>query len=428
MSKTVYCQKPEAYLDTLSSVVCSPSFSSTSFHYTLYSFMLPIQLIMANIPPPQAQQVTVAESWCSPGPAAYDLRTDTITTPTLAMLQAIAQTTLMDDVYQEDPTTNEFEKFMADLTGKEDSLLVLSGTMGNQIALRSLLTQPPHAVLCHPRSHIVHSEAGGVATLSQASVQFCIPANGRYLTLEDIKRDVVISNNIHVSPTRVISLENTLAGVITPLEEVRRISQFARANGIKMHLDGARLWEAVAAGAGSLTDYLECFDTAQMCFSKGLAAPIGSILVGPKTILEHCRWVRKSIGGGIRQAGIIASAARVAVEQNFGRGPSGEGGRLRDTHTKAKQIEKMWLDRGGITSRPVETNMVWLDLPHSGITADQVVRVGKEEGVKLMGGRIVVHHQVVDEALVRLERVFERLLASEKKTNGVVHEGQSVYR
>ncbi|KAJ5543819.1 hypothetical protein N7513_003402 [Penicillium frequentans] len=358
-----------------------------------------------------AKQIQVSSSWCGPGTAAFDFRTDTITTPTLSMLQAIAELSLMDDVYNEDTTTTNFEKFMADLTGKEDSLLVMSGTMGNQIALRSLLTQPPHAILCHSRSHIFGSEAGGCSSLSQAHMQPCMPAGGQYLTLEDIEQTVVISNNIHVAPTRVISLENTLAGVITPLEEVQRISEFARANGIKMHLDGARLWEAVAAGAGSLIDYLACFDTAQLCFSKGLAAPIGSIIVGPKNILQHCRWVRKSLGGGIRQAGVIAAAARVAVEENFGRGPNGEGGRLRETHKKAKKIEKMWHQRGGTTLRPVQTNMVLLDLSASGITVDKLIHVGKEEGLKLVSGRIVVHLQIVEDAVERLGKVFDRLLS-----------------
>ncbi|KAJ5557848.1 hypothetical protein N7513_003434 [Penicillium frequentans] len=364
-----------------------------------------------------SKQISVSNSWCDAGPAAYDFRTDTITTPTLSMLKAIAQSTLMDDVYQEDSTTTDFEKFMANLTGKEDSLLVMSGTMGNQIALRSLLTHPPHAILCHHQSHILKSEAGGCSSMSQAHMQPCVPANRQYLTLEDVKRDADTRSNIHIAPTRVISLENTLAGVITPLEEVRQISAFARTNNIKMHLDGARIWEAVAAGAGSLIDYLECFDTAQMCFSKGLAAPIGSIIVGPKKTLEHCRW-----------AGIISSAARVAVEENFGKGPNGEGGRLRETHEKAKSIEKMWVGRGGATLRPVETNMVCLDLPYSGITVDEAIRVGREEGIKLFGGRIVVHCQIADEAMIRLERVFDRLLSSKEKRSEVIQEVESVYR
>jgi len=368
----------------------------------------------------------ISSSWLSSGPAAFDFRTDTITTPTLSMLQAIAQSSLMDDVYKEDTTTTEFEKFIAELTGKEDAVLVMSGTMGNQIALRSHLTQPPHAILSHHRSHILNAEAGGCAVLSQAHMQASYPANGLYLTLEDIKRDAVISSNIHHAPTRVISLENTLAGTITPLAEIQKISAFSRENGVKMHLDGARIWEAVAAGAGSLREYLDCFDTAQMCFSKGLAAPIGSVIVGPRKTLDHCRWIRKMIGGGVRQAGVISAAARVAVEENFGKGPNGEGGKLRGTHEKAKIIEKMWTSRGGKVSRPVETNMVVLDLPYSGIETAELIRVGKEEGLKIMGGRIVVHCQIVDEAVMRLERVMERVLA--KKSVAVVQEEKSDYR
>ncbi|KAL2061600.1 hypothetical protein VTL71DRAFT_6977 [Oculimacula yallundae] len=371
----------------------------------------------------QEHSISVASTWCGPGPAAYDFRTDTITTPTLSMLQAIAQTSLGDDVYQEDDTTTAFEAYIADLAGKEDALLVMSGTMGNQIALRSLLTQPPHAILCHQMAHVYVAEAGGCSSLSQAHMQPITPANGLYLTLEDIKKAAVISNNIHVAPTRVISLENTLSGTVTPLAEVQRISEFARVNGIKMHLDGARIWEAVASGAGSLKEYLACFDTAQMCFSKGLAAPMGSIIVGPKSVLEHSRWVRKSIGGGIRQAGIISSAAKVAVEETF----IADGGkRLRDNHHKAKNIEKAWLAKGGKVLRPAETNMVILDLAASGIAVEDLIRVGKEEGVKLMGGRVVVHFQIVDEAFVRLEKVMDRVLAAEK--SDVTFNSQSVYR
>ncbi|KAK0118311.1 putative low-specificity L-threonine aldolase 1 [Cadophora gregata] len=369
------------------------------------------------------KSIKVSSTWCGPGPAAFDFRTDTITTPTLSMLQAIAQTSLGDDVYQEDDTTTSFEAYIADLAGKEDALLVMSGTMGNQIALRSLLTQPPHAILCHQQSHIYTSEAGGCSALSQAHIQTVTPANGLYLTVEDVKKAAVISNNIHVAPTRVISLENTLAGTVTPLAEVQRISEFARANGIKMHLDGARIWEAVASGAGTLKEYLACFDTAQMCFSKGLAAPMGSIIVGPKSVLQHSRWVRKSIGGGIRQAGIISSAARVAVEETF---IAGGGQRLRDNHRKAKNIEKAWLERDGKVLRPAETNMVILDLAGSGVEVSEWIRVGEEEGIKLMGGRVVVHFQIVDEAFVKLEKVMTRVLAESK--TGVVADEPSMYR
>lgn len=323
----------------------------------------------------------------------------------------------MDDVYQEDTTTAELETYIASLTGKESGLLVMSGTMGNQIALRSLLTQPPHAILCHYKSHILLSEAGGCSSLSQAHMQPVAPSNGWYLTLEDVQREAIISNNIHISPTRVISLENTLGGVVTPVAEVQRISKFARENNILMHLDGARIWEAVASGAGSLTDFMACFDTAQLCFSKGLGAPIGSIIVGPKKTLEHCRWVRKSIGGGIRQAGIIASAARVAVDEQFGNGPNGEGGRLKKTHEMAKRIESMWIEKGGRVSRLVQTNMVYLDLVYSGVSVADLIAAGKEEGIKLMSARLVIHFQIADEAVVRLGKVMDRILIGTKSQN-----------
>lgn len=144
---------------------------------------------------------------------------------------------------------------------------------------------------------------------------------------------------------------------------------------------------------------------------------MGSIIVGTKKTLDHCRWVRKSIGGGIRQAGVIASAARVAVEEQFGKGPNGEGGKLQKTHEYAKKIESMWVQRGGRVSREVHTNMVLLDLVYSGISAADLVTAGKEEGLKLLGPRVVVHYQIVDEAVERLGRVMDRVFAGPKSQN-----------
>ncbi len=171
---------------------------------------------------------------------------------------------------------------MAELCNHEAGVFLLSGTMGNQIALRSLLTQPPHSVLCDHRAHIRCFEAGGVAMQTGAMVNGVVPLNGVYLTLEDIEENVIRSTSVVACPTKVISLENTLRGTIMPLKKVQRISDFARKHGIKMHLDGARLWEAVAAGSGSLSDYGACFDSMTLCYLKGLGAPVGSILVGSK--------------------------------------------------------------------------------------------------------------------------------------------------
>jgi threonine aldolase len=226
-----------------------------------------------------------------------------------------------------------------------------------------------------------------------ATVYGIIPKNGRHLTLEDLQAKFVPATNIHFCPTKLISLENTLDGMIMPLSEARRIVEWAHANDIKVHLDGARLWEAVVSGAGSLPDYASLFDSVSLCFSKGLGAPIGSIIVGSKEFIDRARWFRKSIGGGTRQAGIISAAARVAVEETFGPDPNGEGGKLKQTHVKAKQVADMWTSRGGQLEHPVETNMVWLDLAASGLGMNDLAEIGNQKGLRMLGGRLVIHYR-----------------------------------
>lgn len=331
------------------------------------------------------------------------------------MLEAIASTTLLDDVFQEDPTTRNLESFIADLAGKEAALLVLSGTMGNQVSIRTHLLAPPHSVVCDQRAHVVKYEAGGVASLSGAMQLTLIPSNGNYLTLEDIKSRAVISDDIHACPTRLISLENTLDGVILPLEECQRISKWARKNNMIMHLDGARLWEAVVAGAGSLKDYCACFDSISLCFSKGLGAPIGSIIVGTKAFRERARWIRKSIGGGLRQAGVVTAAARVSVEDTF------LGGKLKASHERAQHIAKLWESYGGKTTNPVETNMVWFDLDAAGISAKKFIEMGEQAGVRFNGGRLVVHYQIGDEGVQRLEKVMQAIFKDQELNGSVEH-------
>jgi threonine aldolase len=323
------------------------------------------------------------------------------------MLKAIQECTLLDDVFMEDPTTLSLERFVADLTGKEDALLVLSGTMGNQVALRAHLTAPPQAIVCDRRCHIMNYEAGGVATLSQALVQPIDAKNGRYMTLEEVQEHAVVSDDVHACPTRVIELENTLNGTIMPLAEVRRIAAWAREHGIILHMDGARLWEAVAAGAGTLKEFCAEMDSVSLCFSKGLGAPIGSVVVGSKAFIKRCRWMRKAIGGGLRQAGVVAAPMRVAVEETF------LGGKLAQSHVNAKAIAKMWEDLGGKTQYPVETNMVWLDVEGSGCDVNRFIEVAEKYGVRCRGGRLVVHYQIGEEAIRRLEKVFKEVLKGE---------------
>lgn len=364
-------------------------------------------------------------AWSSPGPAAFDFRSDVVTTPTSSMLNAIASTTLLDDVFLEDPTTNSLESFIAELTGKEAALLVLSGTMGNQVSLRSHLGGPPHAILCDSRAHILVWEAGGAASMSGALVQGVMPKNGVYLTLEEVKEHTVLSDDVHACPTKIISLENTLNGTVMPLEEVEKIAAFAKENGIVLHLDGARLWvcafchfrenfmlirlqEAVVAGAGELKEYCKHFDSISLCFSKGLGAPIGSIIVGTKPFIKRSRWIRKMIGGGLRQAGVISAAARISVEETF------LGGKLKQSHENAKAIAKVWTEAGGKLQMPVETNMVWLDIKATGLDMDSFIALAAERGLRAIGGRLVVHYQISQEAIERFGLLTQDILVEKK--------------
>ena len=250
--------------------------------------------------------------------------------------------------------------------------------------------------------------------MSGALVKGAVPSGGRsHVTLEDIKKVADLRDDVHGCPTKMISLENTLGGTIMPLAETRRISEWAREKGIVMHLDGARLWEAVAAGPGSLKEFCECFDSISLCFSKGLGAPIGSVIVGTKAFVKRSRWVRKAIGGGTRQLGVLTAAARVAVEDTF------LGGKLKECHERARQIEKIWAQYGGKTTNPVETNMVWFDLEAAGITSEKFIEAGQKVGLRLLGGRLVVHYQIGDEALERVDQLAQAVLKG-KQLNGSV--------
>ena len=326
------------------------------------------------------------------------------------MLHAISQASLDDDVFREDHTTTSLETFIASLTGHEAALLVLSGTMGNQLCIRTHLTHPPHSIVADARSHVLGWEAGGIALLSSALAIPITPRNGHHLTLADVERHTVLSSDIHACPTRLIALENTLGGSILPLSVCQEISHWARAQEppIPLHLDGARLWDAVAAGAGSLKDYCACFDSVSLCFSKGLGAPIGSIIVGGRGFIEKSRHFRKAIGGGTRQSGVIAAAARISVEENFW------GGELARSREVAMRVAGMWEDRGGKVNGKVETGMCWLDLEGSGVEEKEWVKVGVEEGVKLYGKRLVCHYQISDEAVERLGSCMDHVLLGKR--------------
>ncbi|EWC46344.1 hypothetical protein DRE_04515 [Drechslerella stenobrocha 248] len=347
-------------------------------------------------------------------PAAYDFRSDTVTTPTPSMLNSImAIPTHGDDVFSEDPTTNALESFIANLTGKPAACFVLSGTMGNQLAVRAHLTQPPHSIVLDSRSHIFNYEAGGAAVLSQAQMLPVTPANGVHLTLEEVRANLVDSDDIHYAPTRLVCLENSLDGAIFPLPEIVRISDFVRKRGVKLHLDGARLWNVVAAGGGSLQEICEPFDSVSLCFSKGLGAPMGSILVGSDAFIKRVRHFRKMIGGGTRQCGVVTAPARTAVEEVF------LGGKLARTHELAKRLEGVWAGYGGKLRVPCDTNMVWLDPDSVGVDPNEIEAEAKKAGLRWGFERVVIHHQICDDAITRLEGVFKQLVENARARGGV---------
>ncbi|KAL2869762.1 pyridoxal phosphate-dependent transferase [Aspergillus lucknowensis] len=350
-------------------------------------------------------------AWGRRSRSETDFRSDVITTPSHGMLAAMATTTLGDDVFQEDETTTAFESLMATQCGHEAAAFVLSGTMANQLSIRTLLAQPPPCgVLVDARAHMIHFEGGSIGMNSGASVRTVRPSNGRYMVLEDIVARAIVTDDVHKCPTKVLSIENTAGGSVVPVAELRRISEWARGNEIKVHMDGARLFEAVATGAGSLWDYCTLCDMVSLDFSKNLGAPMGAMVLGSARDIAQLRRIRKSIGGGMRQSGPLAAAAQFALFEQFGRGPWGSQGKLRAVHALAKRVGDMWVELGGELLREVETNQVWLNLGKVGVDTERWNELGQKHGLKLDGRRIVLHHQISTEAVAKLGLVFREAL------------------
>ncbi|KAL2919147.1 Threonine aldolase [Polyrhizophydium stewartii] len=346
-------------------------------------------------------------------PQAFaDVRSDTVTRPSPDMLQAMIAAPVGDDVFGEDPTINELERTVARLAGKEAALFCASGTMSNQVAIRSHLTQPPYSVLCDARAHVLNHEAGGIAFHCGAAVVAVPPREHTgHLTAALVKRHLITSTDIHTTPTRLVCLENTLNGSVMPIDDIRAISEFVRGKGIPIHLDGARLWNASAATGISIKDYCSHFDSVSLCFSKGgfntplcsqpgqcLGAPVGSVLVGSTEFIAKARHFRKLYGGAMRQAGILAAACLYALDHYF---PT-----LSEVHANARYFGDALVALGFGLDRPVETNMVWLDTAPLGLVADDVAKVLLKARIRAFGGedtvmRIVLHHQVSREDLER---------------------------
>lgn len=305
-----------------------------------------------------------------------DLRSDTITQPTPAMRQAMAEAKVGDDVFEDDPTVRDLEGATAEILGKEAAVFVPSGTMANQLAIRCH-TQPGDEILLDANAHVYWYEAGASAALSGVICRV-LPGKRGIFSVEDVQF-ALRPIDIHFPPTRLLCVENTHnrgGGAIWPLEQIQQVCRVAQNVGIQTHLDGARLWNASVATGIPESEYAKTFDSVSVCFSKGLGAPIGSVLTGTRAFVNRARRFRKQFGGGMRQVGIIAAGALYALTHHRQR--------LVKDHQNAQQLALGLSNVPGISvhCEHVETNMVYFDVGK--ISASHLAQTLQEKNVLVL--------------------------------------------
>ncbi len=332
-----------------------------------------------------------------------DLRSDTLTKPSQEMRRAMASAQVGDDVFAEDPTVNALQEKICELSGKEAALFVASGTQANQISVNAH-TRPGDEVICEECCHIYNYEAGAPAALSGVQLH---PLPGKYGILDAEEVELAIRpTDHHFAQTRLITLENThnrWGGTVYPLEEIKKIHKLAKNHNLKMHLDGARLWNASIASGVSIKEYAHYFDSVSLCFSKGLGAPVGSVIAGSKDFIERAHRYRKLYGGGMRQAGIIAAGAVFAVEHQFER--------LAEDHRRARMLAEAINDMPGfvVNLQTVQTNIIIIDTSLNSKGAVDVANDLAQKGIKMIAFsptrlRAVTHLHITDEDI---EQVIE---------------------
>ena len=341
---------------------------------------------------------------------AIDLRSDTVTKPSAAMRQAMASAEVGDDVYGDDPTVNSLEERVAAMFGHEAGLFAPTGSLANQLAIRTLV-KPGEELLVETRGHIVRAELGAAAAFSGITTRTWPSVDG-LLKAEDPLAIAHENAGPYLVSTKAIAVENTHnfgGGTVQPLEEIAQLSSAAHSRGIAMHLDGARIWNAHVASGVTFAEYGKHFDTISVCLSKGLGAPIGSVMLSNKERVADARIWRKRYGAGMRQVGIIAAAAHYALDHNIAR--------LAEDHARAKKIAVALaaLDTSLIDPAKVHTNIVGLELSKIGITASELTSRCKEAGlwISALGphyARLVTHLDFddaqCDEAISILQRAL----------------------
>ncbi len=340
-----------------------------------------------------------------------DLRSDTVTKPTPEMREAMAEAEVGDDVYRDDPTVNRLEELAAEMLGKEAALFVPSGTMGNLIALLVHCQRGEEAIVGN-RSHIYLNEVGGMSALG--GIQPCPVQNQSdgTLALEDILASIR-TEDVHHPITRLVSIENTqnvCGGVPLTLNYTRQVGELAQRNHLSFHIDGARIFNSAVAQNVPVRDLVEPADSVMFCLSKGLAAPIGSMLVGTKKFIARARHIRKMLGGGMRQAGVVAAAGIISLEKMTKR--------LAEDHVRAKRLADGLREVKGLvidTGSPY-TNMVYLNLAENvPVNAQQVTQKMKDLGVLVdpenaRRFRLVTHYWIEDDAVEKTVSAFKKSL------------------
>lgn len=334
------------------------------------------------------------------GLPVVDLRSDTVTRPTPAMLEAMFAASVGDDVYDEDPTVRRLEETAAARFGLEAGLFCPSGTMTNQIAIKAH-TEPLSEVICEQTAHVYLWEVGGIAFHSSASVALLVGNRGR-VTAAQVEA-AIRPENLHYPTTRLVCLENTHnrgGGSCYSWDEMAAISDVAQQHGIARHLDGARIFNALVATGQRSEDYGQLFDSISVCLSKGLGAPVGSVLLGSAAFIKKCKRIRKVMGGGMRQAGYIAAAGLYALENNVAR--------LADDHRRAAQLAETLRQQPYVAEvlNP-ETNLVIFRL-HDSQPAAEFLSVLEQQGIRASSFgpqwvRFVTHLDVDDAMIARVE-------------------------
>jgi threonine aldolase len=324
-----------------------------------------------------------------------DLRSDTVTRPTPAMRAAMAAAEVGDDVYGEDPTVNRLEALGAELTGKESALFVPTGTMANLLAIMAQCGRGDE-YLCGQEAHCYRFEGGGGAVLGSVQPQPLDFETDGTINLEKAAR-AVKPDDPHCARTRLLCLENTMAGKVLPLPYLERAGTFCRQHGLELHMDGARLANAAVRIGASLADVARHADTVSLCLSKGLGAPAGSLLCGRRPVVAEARRYRKMLGGGMRQTGVLAAAGIVAL--------TGQMDRLVDDHAHADLLARGLAEIDGLAAfvEPVQTNMVFVNMGRA--WASELTDYLKERGILVSGRnclRLVTHLDVTERDIVHV--------------------------